>query len=178
MNHDKHFLALFQAIAGGALVLTPNRRLATTLHKLYQTYQQNQQHACWQTPDILPLSSWLQRLWHDVTSQSLSHNLFLLNSAQEHFLWESIVSQSKESAPLLQVAETADIAKSAWGLLKQWEVDIHDPLFDSAEDYLALKHWATQFHTLCQEKHWIDTASLPEVMREYVDPADKPRLTT
>lgn len=151
-----------------ATILTPNRRLSATLHKIYQHYQLEQQHPCWQTPDILPISSWIQRLWNDYTSTEFNTSPHLLNTAQEHFLWEKILLQSKQSGQLLQLSETADIAKSAWGLLKQWKVDIHHPIFNSAEDYAALRFWATQYQKICVENHWIDFATLPDEIIEKI----------
>lgn len=167
INHIE-YLNLLANIHPDTTLITPNRRLSATLRKLYQKYQIERQNKYWQTPDILPISRWIQRLWSDYTSKEFAQIPLLLNAAQEQFLWEKILLNSKESAPLLQVSETADMAKSAWGLLKQWQVNINHPLFNPmfkcAEDYAALHHWAVQFQKICHDQNWIENASLPDMV--------------
>lgn len=155
-------LKLFQAINAGATLITPNRRLSATLHKLYQNYQINQQQKSWETPTILSVSAWIERLFYDYISQTFTHYPLLLNSIQEQFLWEKILFDAKESHHLLQIAETADIVKSAWGLLRQWCLDIEHPSFKSTEDYVALYNWVTQYTKICEENNWIDFATLAD----------------
>ena len=43
--------------------------------------------------------------------------------------------KNKANEHLLQLSETADLTKSAWTLLKQWQVDLDHPAFHSAEDF-------------------------------------------
>jgi ATP-dependent helicase/nuclease subunit B len=150
-------------------VLTPNRRLAATLRKRFQAWQIQQEKLCWHTPDILPMTSWLERTWLEYISQSSTSTPLLLNLAQEQFLWEKIILFTKESDRLLQISETAELAKSAWSLLRQWQIDTHHPLFSNTEDYLALHRWAEQFQTQCNEKEWLDHASLPDKIVQLVD---------
>lgn len=150
-------------------VLTPNRRLAATLHKHYQIYQTKQAHACWLTPDILPISTWLQRLWTDAAQQDIQALPLLLNPTQESFLWEKILLKTKASNYLLQVAETADLARSAWNLLRQWQVDYRQPIFSSSEDYLALQEWLQDYAALCTKNRWLDGATLTDVLIEKIE---------
>jgi len=143
------------------VILTPNRRLSATLHKLYQQQQLASNKTSWPNPQILPITTWIQFLWDDYTHKSLQSFPLLLNPAQEQFLWEKIILQTRDNAQLLQITETAEQAKSAWSLLKQWEVEIHHPLFQTSEDYLACMQWIKVFQQLCEENDWIDAASLP-----------------
>jgi probable DNA repair protein len=151
-----------------ATILTPNRRLAATLHQLFDHHQQQLGRKTWQTPDILPLASWLQRLWHDDTASHFDNHPRLLTSAQEQFLWEKILTEAEESPLLLQVSQTADLARSARGLLKQWRVNITHPIFETAYDYLALKKWIQTFETECRTHNWLDSAALLDVLEEKI----------
>lgn len=163
---------MLQHIDANTTVITPNRRLSATLHKRYQQHRLDQQHTCWPTPDILPVSSWIDRLWRDHTSRQFAPSPLILNPAQEQFLWEKIVLLAKESEQLLQIAEAAEIAKSAWGLLQQWQVDIHQPLFRAAQDYAALYQWALEFQKIIAENNWLDAASLPNLVIEKINTTD------
>lgn len=155
---------IFEHLNANTTVITPNRRLSATLHKQYQAYQIERQQACWPTPTILPAISWIQGVWQNESSEHFTATPLLLNAAQEQYVWESIVLRTKNSDQLLQVSETAEMAKSAWGLLKQWQVDMHSPIFTQAEDYAALHAWATQFQAFCQAGQWIDMASVPDLV--------------
>ena len=153
-----------QLIAGldsETMVITPNRRLAATLLKRHQAYQRNQDQDCWHTPTILPINSFIKKCWDDYTSNELVCAPFLLNPIQEQSLWEKIIIETKESAQLLQIADTARLAKSAWKLLKQWCIDLNHPLFETADDYKAMQQWALCFQTICENNRWVDEASLP-----------------
>src|SRR5579871_225211 len=94
-------------IEKGTTIITPNRRLSATLHKLYQTYQLKQQAEAWETPDILPVSSWIQRSSAQLLNHATLTSPLLLTTAQEQFIWEDIVAATSESLQLLQLAETA-----------------------------------------------------------------------
>ncbi len=159
---------ILQHIGPHTTLLTPNRRLSATLHKLYKMYQLKQ-HSCWQTPDILPLSSWIRRLWRDYCSKTFLKTPHLLNATQEHFLWENILLQSTASEQLLQLAETAEMTRSAWGLLKQWRVDIHQPIFKSTDDYMALHEWASHFQASCEKNNWMDLNTLPDAIGQQMN---------
>lgn len=115
MNETEH--TLFARIKPGTTFITPNRRLSATLHQRYQQYQLSSQHTFWETPDILPIHSWFERLWTHLTSQFFSSSPLLLNVIQEQLLWEKMVLASKESEQLLQISETAEALQSAWSLL-------------------------------------------------------------
>ncbi|VVC76089.1 ATP-dependent helicase/deoxyribonuclease subunit B [Aquicella siphonis] len=167
---SKHFpqTSFFKNLRPGTVVLTPNRRLSATLHKLYQQYQLNANNQVWETPDILPLSSWIHSLWNNYCADTTESHPLILNSIQEHYLWEKILISSRENDQLLQVSETAKLAKSAWRLLNEWQVDIHDPCFGTSEDYAALRRWIMKFQQLCLDHHWIDHASLIQLVMDQI----------
>lgn len=150
----------FDALKPGAVVLTPNRRLSATLHKLFQQRQLDKNNHAWETPDILPLTSWIRRLWDDYCTETVDAHPLVLNPAQEHFLWEKILLSSNEHDHLLQVSETARLAQSAWRLINEWQISLQDTGFDISEDYSAPKRWLLSFEKLCKKNHWLDSAAL------------------
>src|SRR5262245_60902860 len=126
MSHDELHYTFFENLNDDAVLLTPNRRLSAVLHKKYQQFQLQKNQQAWLTPSILPAATWLSLLWKEYTSLPICRSpALLLNSAQEQCLWETILLDSEENEHLLQISETADLLKSAWGLLKQWQVDLN-----------------------------------------------------
>lgn len=167
MNKE-YFNPILEKIDAETVILTPNRRLSAMLHKYYQAFQLEQGNTFWLTPAIMPAASWLHQLWNDLTYKKIYSFPFLLNASQEQYLWEKIILKTKENEQLIRITETADLARSAWILLLQWQVDLHHPLFHSSEDYIALNLWVKQFQQLCHENNWIDNAALLNVIIENV----------
>ncbi|MHB1947302.1 MAG: PD-(D/E)XK nuclease family protein [Gammaproteobacteria bacterium] len=156
---------LFTHITPHTTVLTPNRRLSAAFAKNYAQWQLSQDKTCWPTLDILPLyPSWLERLWKDYCASTIEENVTLLTTHQEQILWEKILRDAPENESLLQISDTAKLAKSAWETLKRWEIDLNDHNLKLTEDSRAFLHWATEFKTLCKKKHWLDLNSLTDII--------------
>ncbi|HLB57341.1 MAG TPA: hypothetical protein VJL60_00850 [Gammaproteobacteria bacterium] len=162
-------MKLFQQLLPETVLLTPNHRLAATFLKKYNAFQLSQKKSCWTTPDILPFQRWLERLWKTVAAENITSSIpLLLTPNQEQCVWEDILQQSPASDYLLQLADTANIVKSAWKTLKQWQVPLTHPDLDSTEDSRAFLQWAMQFEKIIQERHWIDASSLSDSIKEKI----------
>lgn len=146
------------------LIITPNRRLASALRTSLEQKIAATNTTCFVTPSVLPINVWMNELWNSYSRQCYAPLPHLLNSTQEAMLFESIIRESPWHEYLLQVAETARLVRAAHGLLQQWQVDLSDPLFDTADDYAACKYWLNQFKVKCEDEHWLDSASLPAVI--------------
>jgi len=156
---------LFSLITPQTTLLTPNRRLSASILKQYAQWQLNQAKTCWQTLDILPLyPTWLERLWVNFITQEMKQVPSLLTTQQEQILWEKILRDTPQYDYLLQLSDTAKLAKSAWETLKRWRVSLNDPHLNLTEDSQAFLNWAQQFQHLCEANHWIDHSSLTDVL--------------
>lgn len=164
-----HYTTILRNLAADSVVITPNRRLAMSLHGQYQQIKLEEGLTCWETPVILPVNTWIEKTWSDYTGNTFTPTPYILNASQEQQLWEKILAESRYQQFFLQVSETARLVKSAYGLLKQWQVTPNHPLFNSADDYLALRQWIHQFESTCETNHWIDQASLPDLIRRQID---------
>lgn len=149
-------------------IITPNRRLSATLLKKYNYEQAAKDHLSWETLDVLPFTSWIQRLWQDYCSSQLGPTPLILTTQQEQIVWEEILNQSPTNDALLQLSATAELAKSAWGTLKQWQVSTDHPAFALTEDSSAFQLWAEQFQIKCHENHWASTPELLDLVHEKI----------
>ncbi len=145
---------LFSVINQQVTVITPNQRLAATLRAHYHLFQLNQQQTAWLTPDILPLSTWVERLWLQEALLAQEALPRLLNPAQEEALWVQIISPDVETARMMQ---------SAWRLLKQWSRPT-----TAAASWVEAQTvaWAKQFQQYCIKHNVIDAATLPDKLCE------------
>lgn len=116
------------------LILTPNRRLALYLQ------------TTWSEVNILPLTNWLETIW----SGSI-----LLNPHQEYLLWREIITTFAKEKPLLNLTKTIEQAQQAYTLLRQWRIDLTNPLFTISEDTATFQAWTNEFTAKCQNNNWI-----------------------
>ncbi len=150
-------------------LLTPNRRLSATLLKKYNQAQIEAGKTCWESVAILPFTSWIQRLWLDYSASHIGTAIpYLLSPQQEIILWEEILQQFPANETLLQLSETAELAKSAWDILKQWRVDLSHPMLATTDDSNTFLSWAAYFQNKCIKNHWIDTHSLIPILCEKI----------
>ena len=148
---------LAEGHAARITVVTPNRRLASTLTAELDAYQAGRNLSVWEAADILPFDAWVERLWEDAlysdTGQMSGGSLpLLLTPAQEQAIWEEILA----SAELLSVAQAARQCREAWRLLHGWRI----PPGQGGEDAAAFREWARQYEKRTQGD--IDAARLPE----------------
>lgn len=161
------YQTLLDNLNENTIVLTPNRRLAATLHKLYQEKQEHNNLYAWKTPVIIPAATWIQLQWETLQNNPDNTLPLLLNTVQESVLWEEVVNQITERSPLLRTSEAALAAKSAWQLMQQWQASFDDARFDSSPDYQAFKQFAQHFKMLCEKNNWIDQASIVNFLIDY-----------
>jgi len=61
--------ALLSALDEGALIVTPNRRLARWLHREFDLVQRARGLRAWATPSVLPYPQWLETLWSEAIAR-------------------------------------------------------------------------------------------------------------
>lgn len=128
---------------GGAAklsVVTPNRRLAVELAREFDALQVAKGLSSWEAPDILPLGTFLQRLWDDALhgDKALPD---LLTPAEEQQLWEEVIAESERGQLLIAAPATAAQCADAWRLLHAWRLGA----VRGNEDAEAFAEWARAY---------------------------------
>ena len=160
---------LFEGLAedGRVSVVTPNRRLALYLNGQFDAAQQLAGMRAWATPDILPLTTFLERSYRalnlrgDASAQSQ-----LLDIPQSQLLWEQVVRTSDVSSYLLSVTRTASQAAAAWTVANAWAIFPQMRHMALTEDATVFLGWTERFERLCRERDLIDAAVLPTRMAD------------
>lgn len=154
------------------LIITINRRLARELTRQYTASQIATGKQVWESPTILPWTSWLNSLWRQELDQVSETPLLLLNNIQSRVIWEGVIRYSSAADGLLQVGETTRVAMEAWRLLHD-----HDLKFDQIKTLLtehnldaqAFCEWAAAYQDRLKYKHWIDQAMLASKLIEQLE---------
>lgn len=156
------------ALADGATVVTPNRRLARDLKRRFDAGRQRQAArgtgpAVWPAADVLPWSAWLVRSQEETIGAHPDPDTpMLLNALQRQVLWEQAVAASG-IAPSTRAAELlAASADDAWALLHQHgeasALARHGALSD---DQRAFAQWCDGYARRLRQRRAMDDAQLP-----------------
>lgn len=159
---------LWKLMEEDAVLVTVNRRLARYLTGRFNVRNMDAGLTVWETPDILPFSSWLQRVYDQVFylgPENVSADLkVLLSPAQELIVWEQVINSSASGNALLRIPETAKAAMQAWEICKEWRLPFYEISQAPPEDTAAFLEWAQAFEQKCRDKRWLDNAGLADAV--------------
>ena len=99
------------------LTLTVNARLARWLLLEHDEQKKKAGKKAWQTPPILPLSSWLKNVWLKSWPEK-----YLLSELQCEKIWEEIINQDSARLDLLHLQGVASQTSKAFSLLHEYRL--------------------------------------------------------
>ncbi|MCP5246778.1 MAG: PD-(D/E)XK nuclease family protein [Burkholderiales bacterium] len=158
-------------------VVTPNQRLARALKHRFNQYQTDQHKEVWQSADILPFTSFLERIYQDALYSTQSVEIpLLLTDIQAHLIWQEIIQSSEVGKGLLTIAQTARLAYEAWQLLHAWQLSSEIKHSFQDEDCSAFQAWAERYDEFLAKNHQIDPACLADMLIDLYEkiPIKKP----
>lgn len=148
-------------------LVTVNRRLSRVLRDAYDRARVAAGASVWESPDILPYTSWLQRTWNDFVAGTDKPLPALLSADQDLSLWEQCVARQTGAdgeLPLLQSAEAARNAQAAWALSRAWHLDPEGDLGYVNDEVRTFRGWARHYLSLRDEGDWVDLASVADTL--------------
>ncbi len=157
MPNFENSSSLLEAIAGGALVLTVNKRLARSFRARYDAWMIASERGAWPTPQVFSFDAWLHR-----TLAVAGDDARLLDGMGSLRLWEQVIEQDLEKTgqALLQVAATARRAQEAHQLLSEYGGSPEElPL---TEDHQAFLRWRAGYRESCRKGKWLEPVELAE----------------
>ncbi|MFN2256874.1 MAG: PD-(D/E)XK nuclease family protein [Desulfuromonadaceae bacterium] len=153
---------IFEAAQRQAVILTVNQRMSRTLLSEYQAWQLERGESAWVRPQIFTPSLWWRRcLVQHVSSGNL------LNPAQQHTLWQRIVSADlkQHQYALLQVGATVKQSLKAYAALCEHLVALDDYTAVTPEEH-AFKRWCAVYLEYCDTHGYMDSQRLGIHMRD------------
>lgn len=139
-----------------SLTLTANQRIALRLRESHDRQQSNSGLISWNTPSIMPLTTWLNHLALPALNKQI------LSNEQEQYLFEQIIQKTCSTQDILNPADTANTAVSAWKTLHLWDINFHELAQESNEEVALFYQWALQFQSQCEQQHWISNSEIPQ----------------
>ncbi len=163
-GHHVNFESIITALESDATVLTGNNRLARRIKRRFDEKQQAGGVRVWPSARVLPLESWLHRLFEDY--QAIDGTLpVLIDSTQQQYLWEQIIDESKQQRMVfLNVAATARQIQQAWVVANAYDYDFSNETEPRSPDQQQFVLWVNQYQQRCQLNGFTDDATLMEVL--------------
>lgn len=158
---------LRDTVAGGALVLTPNLRLARKIHEAWDRDSQQQGLATWLAPRIFAIDSWLEDAWLQLVDGAYAPALegIPVRAAQERWLWEQVIA-ADDSAASANPGGFADMARRGWQLVRLWRVPV-DTLEQGHHDGAkALTRWGLEWERQVRARGLISQPRRAEIIRQ------------
>jgi ATP-dependent helicase/nuclease subunit B len=154
--------ALFSALTGGAILITPNNRLSSQL--LNDVFKQTQSTTSLGEVRCLPYQAFLRFLFkkarHEYPMQS--HPL-LLNAQQQRHVWRSILPKETSNEGLLTAIQ------DAWTRCQYWQIDPNHQAFAKTSQTQQFQQWQQQFLAKLQTLHAITEEQLVGYLLNYPD---------
>jgi ATP-dependent helicase/nuclease subunit B len=158
-------IPVLEALARGTTVLTANQRAARTLRHAFDRHNRALGLAGWHPPAILAWDTWTGGLWHRLLLDGRATSL-LLNRAQEHTLWRSVIDADASADGVVANADAlTETAASAWSLLHAYRGRPRLAAMADTADTRAFARWAAAFERLCREPDYLTQAQLCESLR-------------
>lgn len=156
---------LFDLLAEGALVLTPNNRLSGALLQEYFTSRKNKTV---DKPLCLPYNTWLLNAYQQLKflSPQIPHPIFLNNNQCQH-LWRKLL----KSEPGLTYSEgLLNAVIEAWEHCQQWQLATDHPGFHYTPQTLQFQQWRQHIDKQLQQLNAITQYQIaPYLLKEHLD---------
>ncbi len=161
MTERRNLQSVLDAAQSGACVITSNTRAARNLKRAFADRQRANDQSAWRSPEILPWSAWLRRLWQEHLFQSPGHFNALLDERQERYLWERIIAADQ---PALDAGSLAPECIRAWRTLHAYRIPREKNAFRRKPDTATFFRWSSSYGSLCERNGWLDEARLADLL--------------
>ena len=155
--------AVAEALARGALILTPNQRVARNLRHTFHQEMQLQGRVDWIPPEIFAIDSWISEAWQRLTLAGFTSRV-LLNRTQELSVWRRILAAAPDVSALRSLDALAEMAASAWSQLCDYNGRARAKNASDSADTRAFRSWRTDFEQTLQRGGYITSAELPTAL--------------
>jgi ATP-dependent helicase/nuclease subunit B len=165
------------ALERGATVVTGNQRAARTLRRNFDRSNRALGLESWRPPAILAWDTWTAELWHQLLLNGHA-SMLLLNRAQEHAVWRTVLEADDELASLRSVDSLAEMAAEAWRLLCSYDGLRRLRHAAVSADTLAFQRWAQIFERTCWSEGFLTQAQLEGTLRGAVETGHVKAITS
>ncbi len=140
------------AIHAKAPLVTSSRALAGIAYQQFANEQLAAGGESWERPEIYTFEAWLTSIWQEAR-YSKSDLPALLSPAQEHFLWQQIISVRVPD--LFDAGSIARLAAQAANVVVEHSIPLDHEAWTEQQDAEQFHAWFTEFRALCEQNGWM-----------------------
>ncbi len=158
--------SLENALTGGALVLTPNLRLARKIREAWGLRRQGAGERVWRAPRVLALDAWIQDCWLSLVDAAYAPALTGIPARpfQETLVWEQAIAGDEKFPPESRADRYADLARQGWQLARQWRLDGGQLAASHHDGAQSLARWAATAENTLAERGLLTSARRAEIV--------------
>ncbi|HKP66473.1 MAG TPA: hypothetical protein VJX31_07590, partial [Casimicrobiaceae bacterium] len=160
---------LVDALAAGAIVVTPNNRLARDIALRFDTSRRTQGLVAWNAANVVPWTLWLERLWLEALSAGAGDQRVLVSGHVAQELWHAVIAGERHK--LLNPRGAARYAMDAWTTFHGWRASNEMAQAVAArgygDDVAAFGRWCDRYQQRLHALAAIDPAQLPDVLTHF-----------
>lgn len=161
-----HDPSLEAALARGATIVTPNKRLAREIRLRHDRAQLAAGRSAWTATRTLPWTAFVSELIADAQAAGLPVPTCQLDAAQSTALWHSIIAHELPDTTLIDAGAVALLAAEAWERLNGFGAggESWRGFADDGPDATAFARWAEAFVRETAKRDAIDSARAPDAL--------------
>lgn len=157
----------FEIIEKEALVVTSTRRLSRHLTFLYSRFQLEKNRLVWETPSIMPVTSWLEDCFYSM--DETRDKPLLLSGEQEEALWEEIITSLSPEHRFPGLDVISGSVSRAMEIITRYRLPWKEIESSSDREIKAFVRWARAFSQACADKNFLTRAGLTGFMTRTLD---------
>ena len=153
--------------------VTPTRRLAHHLRQRHDHEALARGLSVWPTPDIVPWSALIERMFQADRAAGRTHRRWLGDSGAR-LAWERILLRDPATAGVIAPEGLARQAQRSWQTRHDYQIPLATAELADGPEVAAFARWSNEFAEWIDQDGWMDLAGAPD----WVDPSSAgPRLT-
>lgn len=155
-----------------SLIVTASRRQARFLREQYQEQQIEQGKTAWESLNIMPWASFIEKCWSLIQQTTNKKLPSRLSKEQSQYLWQKIVLNSKYTDTLLNAQQTVKQSFDAWRMMCQWQINDFSFVHGDA-DQEAFAEWYFEYKKQLEKNHWLDSYQVANLVAEKIEKNQK-----
>src|SRR5688572_17200650 len=153
------------ALARGALIVTPNKRLAREIVAAHDHAQVAAGRTTWPAPRVLPWPTFVRELVQAGQDAGLALPSLFLDETQAGHLWQRVVRDALVDEPLVDADAAAALAARAWDIAHGFGAGMDGWRgFAGTDDIEAFVHWAGAYAHACSRLDAVDAARAADAL--------------
>lgn len=150
---------IFNKMAQGAIIITPNNRLSNHLLK---KYFKTMQSSVLEKPVCIPYQAFLRHLFNELRHQAPYHNHpAILSAQQEHFLWQEVLKNQLSNG--IQESFLEEV-QNAWRICCQWQIEIENNEFSHTPLTQKFQQWREAYQAKLEQHHALSCEQITDYL--------------